>query len=68
VHAIHLMFCDYFAIILIFSNRMDVDGGLNATFSPCDGASKFAYIKGGLDVGVNVQLLWMRWIKIIKLA
>jgi len=47
---------------------MDVDGGVNVIFSPCVGTSKFAYIKGGLDVGVNVQLIWMRWIKIIKLA
>jgi hypothetical protein len=54
------MFCDYFAIILIFSNKTDVDGGPNATLSPCDGASKFSYIKGRLDVGVNVQLIWMK--------
>lgn len=47
---------------------MDVNGRPNATLSPCDGTSKYAYIKGGLDVGVNVQLVWTRWIKIIKLT
>jgi hypothetical protein len=39
---------------------MNVDGGPNATLSPCDGTSKYAYIKGGLDVGENVRLVWMR--------
>ncbi len=34
---------------------MHVDCGPNATLSPCDGVSKFAYIKG-LDVGVDVRL------------
>jgi len=33
---------------------MDVHGRPNATFSPCDGTFKYAYIKGGLDVGVSV--------------
>jgi len=33
---------------------MDVFGGFNVTFSPCDGTSKFAYIKGGLDGGGNI--------------